>query len=118
MNIDFELYCIFYVVANNTNITKASQELLIFQPTVTKSIKKLEDALGGQLFVRTKNRIGVSTTLAKNFLMPYLKDFHLLYPNIKIKINNSLITNLLEYLRRGTLYIVFFNLPYEEKMML
>ena len=54
MNVDFELYRIFYVVATNGNITKASQELLISQPAVTNSIKKLEDALGGQLFVRTK----------------------------------------------------------------
>lgn len=155
MNIDFELYRIFYVVANNGNITKASQELLISQPAVTKSIKKLEDSLGGQLFVRTKKgvnltsegkeiyyyiknaieyinnaenkftnlkqlntgniRIGVSTTLAKNFLMPYLREFHHLYPNIKIEINNSLTTDLIEYLRKGTLDIVILNLPYEEK---
>ncbi len=155
MNVDFELYRIFYVVANNGNITKASQELLISQPAVTKSIKKLEDALGGQLFVRTKKgvnltnegkeiyyyiknaieyinnaenkftnlkqlstgniRIGISTTLAKNFLMPYLNKFHTLYPNIKIEINNSLTTDLIEYLRKGTLDIVFLNLPFEEK---
>lgn len=155
MNVDFELYRIFYVVATNGNITKASQELLISQPAVTKSIKKLEDALGGQLFVRTKKgvnltnegkeiyyyiknaieyinnaenkftnlkqlstgniKIGVSTTLAKNFLMPYLNKFHTLYPNIKIEINNSLTTDLIDYLRKGTIDIVFLNLPYEEK---
>ena len=54
MNIDFELYRIFFVVANNGNITKASTILNISQPAVSKSIKKLEDQLGGQLFVRTK----------------------------------------------------------------
>lgn len=155
MNIDFELYRIFYVVANNGNITKASKELLISQPAVTKSIKKLEDSLGGQLFIRTKKgvnlteegkeiyyyiknaieyinnaenrftnlkqlntgniRIGISTTLAKNFLMPYLKEFHRLYPNIKVEINNNLTADLLKNLRRGTLDIVFLNLTHEEK---
>ena len=71
MNIDFELYRIFYVVANNKNITKASQELLISQPAVTKSIKKLEDLLGGQLFTRTKK--GVTLTSEGKEIYSYIK---------------------------------------------
>ena len=43
MNIDFELYRIFYVVAKNRNITKASKELNISQPAISKSIKNLEE---------------------------------------------------------------------------
>ena len=54
MNIDFELYRIFYTVANNKNITKASEELMISQPAISKSIKNLEEQLGGELFIRTK----------------------------------------------------------------
>ena len=57
MNIDFELYRIFYTVANNGNITKAAEELMISQPAISKSIKNLEEQLGGQLFVRTKRRV-------------------------------------------------------------
>ena len=111
MNIDFELYRIFYVVANHCNITKASEELSISQPAISKSIKNLEEQLGGQLFVRTKRgvvlteegkefynyikqaieyinnaenkftdlinletgciKIGISTTLTKEFLLPF-----------------------------------------------
>ena len=71
MNIDFELYRIFYVVANNKNITKASQELMISQPAVTKSIKNLEDQLGGTLFVRTKK--GVILTPEGEELYKYIK---------------------------------------------
>ena len=52
MNVNFELYRIFYIVANHGNITKASEELLISQPAISKAIKNLEDQLGGQLFVR------------------------------------------------------------------
>lgn len=47
MNINFELYRIFYAVANNKNITKASKELNISQPAISKSIKILESQLGG-----------------------------------------------------------------------
>ena len=41
MNIDFELYHVFYVVANVGNITKASKVLNVSQPAISKSIKKL-----------------------------------------------------------------------------
>ena len=51
MNIDFELYRVFYAVANNGNIAKAADELKISQSAISKSIKNLEEQLGGQLFV-------------------------------------------------------------------
>ena len=38
--IDIELYRIFYVVAINKNITKASEELNISQPAVTNELYK------------------------------------------------------------------------------
>ena len=57
MNINFELYKIFYEVANEGNITKAANKLMISQPAVTKQIKTLEDELGGQLFIRTKRGV-------------------------------------------------------------
>lgn len=57
MNIDFELYRIFYVVAQNKNITAASKELNISQPAVSKAIKNLEEQLGGDLFVRTRRGV-------------------------------------------------------------
>ena len=40
--INLELYRIFYVVAKEKNITKASKILNISQPAVTKHIKNLE----------------------------------------------------------------------------
>ncbi len=66
MNIDFELYRIFSVVASVGNITKASNELMVSQPAISKSIKKLEEQLGGQLFVRTKRGV-VLTEEGKEF---------------------------------------------------
>ncbi len=57
MNINFELYRVFYVVAKNGNITRASEELSISQPAISKSIKNLEEQLGGQLFIRTKRGV-------------------------------------------------------------
>lgn len=150
MNIDFELYRVFYTVANHGNITKASEELNISQPAISKSIKNLEDQLGGQLFVRTKRgvilteegkgfynyikqaieyitnaenkftdlinletgciKIGISTTLTKEFLLPYLEKFHTLYPKISIQIITDLTTDLMTKLKNGLVDIVILNI--------
>lgn len=61
MNIDYELYRIFYIVAKNGNITRASKELLISEPAVSKSIKNLEGYLGAPLFTRTKKGVNLTT---------------------------------------------------------
>lgn len=71
MNINFELYRVFYTVAKHQNITKASEELLISQPAVSKSIKNLEDQLGGTLFVRTRK--GVVLTEEGQEFYKYIK---------------------------------------------
>ena len=154
MNISLDYYKIFYVVAKTGNITKAANELMISQPAISKSIKQLEEQLGGQLFVRTKRgvvlteegqefykyieqgleyinnaenkfsemihletgliKIGISTTLTKQFLLPYLDIFHKMYPGIKIQIQTAISTKLFSLLRQGLLDIVIVNLPVEK----
>lgn len=52
--VDFELYRIFKIVADEENLTKASENLNISQPAVTKHIKNLENQLNTQLFKRSK----------------------------------------------------------------
>ena len=119
-------YRIFYTVAKTGNISKAAKELYISQPAISKSIQKLEDNLGCELFRRSsrgvllteegellythvssaletlalgedklKNslelgvghlKIGVSSTLCKYILLPYLKEFTKRYPHINISI--------------------------------
>ena len=59
-------------------------------------------------------RIGASTTVSKHVLMPYLKTFHKLYPNIEINITNNLTEELLRELRNGNLDILILNLPMNE----
>lgn len=51
---NLELYKIFVIVANEKNMTKASQKLNISQPAVTKHIKNLESELNTILFKRDK----------------------------------------------------------------
>lgn len=71
-DIDLNLYKVFYNVATEGNITKAAEKLYISQPAVTKSIRQLENSLGGALFIRTKK--GVMLTEEGKVLLEYVKN--------------------------------------------
>lgn len=154
MNINFELFKVFYEVATQGSISKGAEKLMISQPAVTQSIKTLEDQLCGKLFIRTpkgviltnegrelyeyikegmnyfvngtnkfmslKNldagviNIGSTTTIAENYLLPYLEKFYNLYPNVDINIYNDLTGNLIKNLRNGSLDIVILSIPKDE----
>lgn len=60
MNEDWNAYRIFAAVAETGNITYAAKALYLSQPTVSRCMAQLEEALGCRLFVRTKK--GVSLT--------------------------------------------------------
>lgn len=58
--IDFELYRIFVAVAEEENITKASEKLNISQPAITKQIKNLENQLSIKLFERKSKGVALT----------------------------------------------------------
>lgn len=84
--INLELYRIFYTVALNQNITKASQELNISQPAVTKHIKNLEDELGIILFKRTRKGVVLTPIGQKIFLK--IKNAIVTFDNVENEIKN------------------------------
>lgn len=71
MNVNLDLYRIFYVVAKSGSISAAADVLFISQPAITFQIKKLEDQLGISLFTRTKH--GVILTDEGKVLFDYVK---------------------------------------------
>lgn len=72
MEIDFELYRVFCIVAECGNLSKAAEKLYISQPAVTQSIKKLEENLKGKLFFRTSK--GVNLTDEGKKFYQYIKN--------------------------------------------
>ena len=72
MNINLELYRIFYVTANCRSISEASKKLFISQPAVTKNIHNLEKELKGNLFSRSNKGITLTEDGKKfyNFISP------------------------------------------------
>ena len=71
MNVDLELYRVFYTVAKHRHMTKASEELHISQPAISQSIKKLEEQLGGTLFLRSNK--GMELTEEGKMFYEYVK---------------------------------------------
>lgn len=57
MNINLDLYKVFYYVAKNESITRASNELMISQPAISRSIKTLEEQINANLFVRKRDGV-------------------------------------------------------------
>lgn len=55
--------------------------------------------------------IGVSNTLVKKFLLPYIEKFHKLYPKIKIKINTNVTPELIKDVRNGLIDFIIYNAP-------
>ena len=59
---------VFKIVANHLSFTKASEELFISQPAVSKTIRNLEESYNTTFFVRKKNSITL-TSSGKIFLV-------------------------------------------------
>lgn len=72
MNINLELYKVFYYVAKNKSISRAANELLISQPAISKSIKTLEDQINTNLFIRKRD--GVELTEAGEIIYKKIKE--------------------------------------------
>ena len=57
MDINYELYKVFYHVASSLSFSEASKQLFISQSAVSQSIKVLEKKLGITLFIRSTKRV-------------------------------------------------------------
>ncbi|WZL73925.1 LysR family transcriptional regulator [Clostridiaceae bacterium 35-E11] len=154
MNVNFELYKIFYFVGKNLSFSQAAEQLYVSQSAISQSIKLLEEKLGSKLFFRhTKQvkftpegallfkhieqafnfiksgekgiqeihslkqgevRIGASDTICKYYLLPYFKQFHQMYPDIKIHITNRPSPVCVELLKKGTVDLSVVNLAPNE----
>jgi len=60
MDINFELYKVFYYVAKHLSFSAAANELYISQSAVSQAIKLLEEKLNAKLFVRSTKQVHLS----------------------------------------------------------
>ncbi len=76
---------VFYTVARRLNFTKASEELLISQPAVTKHIKELESQFNLALFDRKGNKVSLSP--AGKVLLKHTEQIQEIYRQIEFDLN-------------------------------
>ncbi len=60
MDVNYELYKVFYHVAKSLSFSDAAQELFISQSAVSQSVKVLERRLGQTLFVRSTKKVSLT----------------------------------------------------------
>lgn len=151
MDINYELYKVFFHVASTLSFSEASKQLFISQSAVSQSIKVLEKKLNQTLFIRSTKRvqltpegeillkhiepamnliqkgesqlleantlnggqlrIGVSDTICRYYLLPYLQQFHSNYPNIHIKVTNRTSIECARLLENGQVDFIITNYP-------
>ena len=151
MDINYELYKVFYHVATSLSFSEASKKLFISQSAVSQSIKTLEKKLGQSLFIRSTKKvqltsagalllkhvepamnliargesqlldsgtlglgqlhIGASYTICRYLLVPYLKKFHELFPNVPIKVTNATSIKCVELLDQRKVDLILTNFP-------
>lgn len=75
MDINYELYKVFYFVAKTLSFSEAAASLFISQSAVSQSIKVLENNLGQTLFIRSTKKVTLT------------KEGELLYKHIEPAIN-------------------------------
>lgn len=71
MDINYELYKVFYYVASSLSFSEASKKLFISQSAVSQSIKTLEKKLGLSLFIRSTKK--VQLTPAGSLLLKHIE---------------------------------------------
>ena len=86
MNISFDLLKVFKTVAFYGNVSKAAKALCVTQPSITKSIKKLENQLNITLFVREKK--GMTLTDVGKRLYRYIVDSINVLDNVELIAKN------------------------------
>ncbi len=71
MDINLNLYKVFYITSKCNSFIEASEKLCVSQPAVSKQIKNLEEALGTKLFYR--DNTGLSLTNDGKKLIEYIE---------------------------------------------
>ncbi len=151
MDINYELYKVFYYVATTLSFSEASRQLFISQSAVSQSIKALEKKLGQSLFVRSTKKvqlspagqillkhiepainlihrgenqlsdiknsglgqlhIGATDTICRYLLVPFLKQFHAVFPSVPIKVTNASSLACADLLEQGKVDLIVTNDP-------
>ncbi|MBQ4518681.1 MAG: LysR family transcriptional regulator [Clostridia bacterium] len=98
-------------------VTLTKEGMLLFQK-VESAIQSIEQ--GETLLARLHHLdsgsliIAAGDTITSHFLLPYLEQFHALYPGIRIEMANSYSFQMLQLVKEGKAELAFVNLPVKD----
>ena len=101
-------------IRSRRGVTLTKEGLLLFQK-VESAIQTIEQ---GETLLAQLNHlesgsliIAAGDTITRHFLLPYLEEFHSLYPSVRIEMANSYSSRMLQFVKEGKAEIAFVNLP-------
>lgn len=101
-------------IRSRRGVTLTKEGMLLFQK-VESAIQSIEQ--GETLLARLRHLdsgsliIAAGDTITKHFLLPFLEQFHAMYPGIRIEMANSYSSRLLQFVKEGKAELAFVNLP-------
>ena len=106
---------LFVRTKRGVNLTEEGKEFYKYIEQAMEFINNAEHKFSEMVNLDTGLiKIGISTTLTKKYLMPFIELFHELYPKIRIQIQTAVSTRLFELLRQGLVDLVIVNLPVDK----
>ncbi len=109
--------CTQLFVRSRRGVTLTKEGNLLFQK-VESAIKTIEQ--GETLLARLHHLdsgsliIAAGDTITSNYLLPYLEQFHKVYPGIRIEMANSYSSRMLQFVKEGKAEIAFVNMPADD----
>lgn len=101
-------------IRSRRGVTLTKEGALLFQKveSALQSIEQGETLLAQLHHLQSGSLIiAAGDTITKHFLLPYLEEFHKLYPGIRIEMANSYSSRLLQFVKEGKAELAFVNLP-------
>ncbi|MEN1966703.1 LysR family transcriptional regulator [Lentibacillus sp. N15] len=106
---------LFNRTAKGVNLTNEGRHLFEYVHSALQMLDAGEqEILAFKHLTAGELKIGVSDTISRYFLLPYLEVFHNNYPNITFKIVNGTTAETISMLKSGTVDVAFCNFPVED----
>lgn len=83
-----------------------------FMEKAEQTFYEMKNLMSGQI------KIGVSDTLCKHYLLPYLNDYHEAFPDIRVHVTNQTSYEIIDLLKSGKVDLGVVNLPIDSEQSL
>ena len=107
---------LFHRNAKGVSLTPEGEALFEYVKDALDSINVAEKKLNDMKNLEDGTLIiGAGDTISSNFLLPYLEQFHSLYPHIHLQVFNKTSLEMVELVKSAKVDLAFINLPINDK---